>query len=153
MAAAVPYILFAASTASTYVSVQGQRESAKAEEAAFERDALGIERQGTMEEEAARIRLRKLIGTQRSLYAKANVDLSTGSPLTVLAATAEEGGRDIENIRTGTAERAAAARFGGASAGRTGRTRVTGTLLTGLASAGSSLYGSTRKPTGSSLAG
>ena len=47
--------------------------------------------EGKYEEAASRERLKKLMGTQRSLYAKAGVDISSGSPLLMLAETAAEG--------------------------------------------------------------
>ena len=90
------------------ISAYGQIQSAKVESAAYkynasinEADAVAARRKADYEEKESRKRLQALMGTQRTLYAKAGVDLSSGSPLLVLAETAAEGEEEAMNIRWG----------------------------------------------------
>lgn len=154
MAAVVPFIPYIISAIGVGVSYEGQRKAgSQAEDARrMQAEALGeqasqIERQGEREEDIARGRLRQLLAKQRTAYAKAGVDLSTGSPLTILAATAAEGEKELGLIRQETKETAAATRKGaqlqtlyGRSERAAGRTGATGTLLAGLGSVGSGAY-------------
>lgn len=138
MAAAIPIIL--SGVATTAVSYYGQREAGEEEQAARNIEAAAVERQGVEEEKASRLKLKKLLASQRALFAKAGVDLSTGSPLTILAHTAAEGEKQAIDIRRGAKEQADILRFQGSAAKRASRTRATGTLLSGLASTGGSAY-------------
>jgi len=107
-----------------------------------ERQAKGVERRGASQEELSRSKLRRLLASQRALYAKAGVDLTSGSPLTMLASTASEGEIEALTIRQATAEQAASIRegaglqtFAGTQAKAAGQARATGTLLSGLGTA------------------
>lgn len=167
MAPAIPYLL-AATVAMGAFSANAQYQAGRSQQKAYEyqaevskregelsqaaanMEAASIERQGAQEEDIARQRLRVLLGRQRSLYAKAGVDLSTGSPLTVLAATAAEGEQDALTIRASAEEQAAitryqgrigqyrsgleaeGSRFSGRSARLTGKTQATTTVLSTL---------------------
>lgn len=140
MAAAVPFIPHIISAVAAGVSYVGQRRAAKDSESARQMQAAALEREGIQKEEIARERLKKLLASQRTLYAKAGVDLSTGSPLTVLADTAAQGEQEALNIRRGVTEGAEITRFQGRAESRAARTRATGTLLGSLASTGRSAY-------------
>ncbi|MCK5504209.1 MAG: hypothetical protein KAJ10_03560 [Thermodesulfovibrionia bacterium] len=140
MAPIVPFIPAIIGAVGVGVSVVGQRRAAKEARSAREMQATAIAREGVQREEVARTRLKKLLASQRALYAKAGVDLSTGSPLTVLADTAARGEQEALNIRRGATEGAGITRFQGAAEARAGRTRATGTLLAGLATTGGSAF-------------
>lgn len=88
------------------VSAVGNYQSAKAEVAAYRfnarinaADAVAARTKSDYEEKQSRKKLITLMGSQRALYAKAGVDLSSGSPLLVLANTAAEGEEEAQNIR------------------------------------------------------
>lgn len=144
---------------STYQTSKVQRQAGEDERAArnmqaeaLDAQAAQVERKGISEEAVSRARLKKLMSSQRALYAKAGVDLSSGSPLTVLAATAYEGDKEAAGIRLNTQEESQGIRSGadlqrfyGRQASKAGRTRAKSTLLSGLTSAvskGYSAYGS-----------
>lgn len=144
----------AATVYSTYSTAQAQRQQGRDEQAvrnmqaaALETQATQIERKGISEEAVSRARLKKLMSSQRALYAKAGVDLSSGSPLTVLTATALEGDKEAAGIRLNTGEEARATRSGaglqrfyGKQSLRAGGTKARGTLLSGLGKAASQGY-------------
>jgi len=103
--AAIPYVIAAVGVG---MSAYGQYQSGQAQEKAYkfnaaiaEQDAAAERKKADYEEGQARLRLRQLIGTQRTLYAKAGVDLASGSPLMVLADTAARGEEDLEMIKYG----------------------------------------------------
>lgn len=145
MAAAIPYLIVAASAVSTAVSYQGQRDAADDARLAGNMEAAALDRKGVAEESAARIRLKKLLGSQRALYAKAGVDLSVGSPLTILTDTEIRGEEEIKKLRQGFFEAADVTRFSTAAQYRAGRTRATGTLLSGLSATAGSAYSASRR--------
>jgi hypothetical protein len=118
----------------TAVSAIESYQAGKAEAAAYRYNAAIAERKGIQEEAIARKRLKRLLGHQRALYAKAGVDLSEGSPLVVLADTAAEGEKEALNIRTGSKETANLYRFQASQAKKAGVLKAGATLLTGLGS-------------------
>lgn len=146
MAAAIPYIFAAVSVAGTISSARAQSQAGKDEQAAYNMRAAAVERQGAQEEDIVRQRLRKLAAAQRALYAKAGVDLSSGSPLTVLSATAAEGEKEALTIRRGAQEEAGFQRYYGAQARAAGKRKATATLLSGLGAAGMSAFSAPKAP-------
>ena len=142
---ALPYILLGASAIGTVFSARAQYQAGAAEEAGREYTAQITERKAAQEELASREKLRKLMAGQRALYAKAGVDISSGSPLLVLAETAAEGEKEALAIRAGGLEEAELERYYGRQAGRAGKVRAAGTLLTGLGRAGAGYYAMSRK--------
>jgi len=143
MAAAIPYIgyaLAALTAAGSYASAKAQAQAGADEQAGNNLQATAIERKGVQDEENSRSRLRRLLASQRAMYAKAGVDISSGSPLTVMADTAAEGEKEALNIRFGAKEEAGFRRFYGKQAATAGRRAAGATLLTGLGSAASSAY-------------
>ncbi len=147
-AAAVATVATAVSSAKAQKKAGEERQAALDMQAAIsEKQAKQTERQGASREDIARTRLRRLLASQRALYAKAGVDLSSGSPLTMLASTASEGEIEALTIRKATKEQADSLRegaglltFGGAQAKAAGKVRATGTLLSGLGSAAGQGY-------------
>lgn len=150
---ALPVIAIAAlatSLVGTGLSAYGQYRQGQAQQQAYEYNAKVAEANAeaqktetTYEEQQSHERLRRLMGTQRTLYAKAGVDLSSGSPLLVLAETAAEGAEEIQAIRYGgdvaaTKElnQARLDRMYGKNTYNAGMIGAGSTFLTGLGQAG-----------------
>ena len=129
----------------TGLSALGQHQAGRAEQGAYEYNAQITERKTTQEEYNSRTRLRKLMASQRALYAKAGVDITSGSPLMVLADTAAEGEKEALSIRYGGQETAAQQRYYGKQAKKAGTMKATSTFLTGLGQAGTQYYYAKRK--------
>lgn len=122
----------------TYQAGQAQQKAYDYNAALYEQAAVAEKKKATYEEEIARSRLKKLIGTQKALYAKAGVDISSGSPLLVMAETAGQGEKDIRMIRYGgdvkaveQRNRATLARFYGSSASKLATISAAGQALSG----------------------
>ena len=144
--AAIPYIIAAVGVG---VSAYGQYQSGQAQEKAYkqqaniaEQDAAAERKKALYEEQQARFRLKQLIGTQKTLYAKAGVDLASGSPLMVLADTAARGEEDAMMIRYGgdvavaqQRNQASLARFYGSQASKAGTIGAFGSAASGFADA------------------
>lgn len=140
MAQAIPFILLGASLVGSSLSAEGQKVAGESQAQAYEYNARVTEREAAQGEYESRERLRKLMGTQRSLYAKAGVDITSGSPLMQLAITAAEGEREALSIRQSGKEQATLDRFYGRQAKQAGRVGATSTFLTGLGNAGTSYF-------------
>jgi len=151
--AAIPYIIMAAGTAVSAAGVyyQGQQQKAAQElnEQMYLDEAEAAQTQAEYEEDLARDRLKRLIGQQRTLYAKAGVDLSSGSPLMVLADTQVQGEKDLEMIRYGgdvaeveAKNKATLARFYGSQSGTSGTLSAIGTIFSGFSKASAGYAGS-----------
>ena len=106
--AAIPYVIAAVGVAASaygqYQSAQATEKGYKIQQKAYEYNVAITERKAAQEEAAHRDKLRKLLSSQRALYAKAGVDLSSGSPLLVMEETAAEGEKEALAIRTGAQE-------------------------------------------------
>lgn len=66
---------------------------------------------GKQEEERLRRQVARVTGTQRAMTGAAGIELGSGSPLDVLAATVEEGELDALTIRSNAQQRASDLRF------------------------------------------
>lgn len=132
-AVAAPYIAAATTAAaSTYAAYETKRAGER-EEGVREVRAQQIERKAREEEAESREKVKRLLASQRALYAKAGVDITSGSPLLVMVETEEEGEEEALAIRRGGREGAAMERFYGSEARKAGKRKAFGTLLTGLA--------------------
>ncbi len=136
MAAAIPLVMMGVAMAGTALSAYGQYRQGQAQAAASEYNAAATEEKGKYEETQARDRLRHLLGTQRALYAKAGVDITSGSPLLVMADTASKGEQEALNIRRGYQTEAGIDRFYAKQYKRAGMIGGGSTFLTGLGTAG-----------------
>lgn len=131
-----------AMAASTAMSVKGQRDQAKAAEAAgefnakvAENEAIRVQQETAEQTKRTRIANKRLLGRQRAQIGKAGV-LETGSPLELMAETAGELELGVlDSIRAGEARReqllnkASITRFEGKSQAKGLRTAAFGTLL------------------------
>ena len=73
-----------------------------------------------------------LMGSQRSKYAKAGVDISSGSPLLILTSTAMAQSEEVQRIKEAGTEKAALEDYYGDVAAWTGKQQGISTFLTGL---------------------
>ena len=81
---------------------------------------------------ASQQRYDTLVGKQASAYARAGVDLASGSPLLVMAATKARGAQQGEQIEQAGTEEAALQRYYGKIAAWQGEMGGIGTFLSGL---------------------
>jgi hypothetical protein len=128
------------SVAGTALSAVGRYRAGKAQAAAFEYNADIDRKKAVIAEDRSRARLRRLMGSQRALYAKAGVDLSSGSPLEVLAFTAAEGEKEALNIRQFGQEAGDIGDFSADAARQAGNIGAGATLLTGLGQAAGTFF-------------
>jgi hypothetical protein len=139
----------------SFISAKGSRDEGIAKSTAYkynaainEQNAVAARIKSDWEEEQSRERTRKLLGTQRALYAKAGVDLSSGSPLLVLAETASEGEEEAQYIKWGgdvaVAEQknqATLNRFYAKASKKAGNTAMWADVAQGVGGAAQSYYG------------
>lgn len=137
------------------ISAKGSRDEGISKSTAYkynaainEQNAVAARTKADWEETQSREKSRKLLGTQRALYAKAGVDLSSGSPLLVLAETAGEAEGEAQAIRWGgdvavgeQKNMATLNRFYGKAAKKAGNTAMWSGVATAAGSAASSYYG------------
>lgn len=74
----------------------------------------------------------QLVGRQASGYAASGVDIASGSPLLIMAATAARGGQQGEQIQQAGDEQSAMERYYGAQAAFTGTMSGIGAFLQGM---------------------
>jgi len=153
-AAAAAAILAAATTAyGTYVSGQNQQTMADYNAKVAANDAAAAQHQAEYDAEASAERYKILMGRQRALYAKAGVDLTSGSPLLAMANQAYEAEEEKQAILYGGKVNSSKAlnqstlySLTGSSAARAGNIGATSSFLSGVANAASS-YGMNTKTT------
>ena len=151
LAAAAPYI----AVAGTAVSVVGQIQQGKQQEkiaeynaAIAEQEAVAASKKAAFDADASARRFKVLMGKQRALYAKAGVDIASGSPLLLLTAQAEEAERDRQSILFGgqvastqRTNQAGLFRLKGSQARTASRIGAGSTFLTGLGQTARALGG------------
>lgn len=82
------------------VSAFGQYQQGQNQQATYEYNANIALDKARQEEKISEAKYSKLKGEQRSLMAKAGVDLTSGSPLLILANTAMQAKEEEDRIRT-----------------------------------------------------
>jgi hypothetical protein len=142
-AAGAAYTAYGQVKASRYESAVAKHNAGLAEKAAA--DALT---RGRAEEAQHREKIRNLIGTQKTAYGASGVLLDSGSPLDVMAGTAEIGELDALTIRHnaaleawGVRSQAGGIRAQGQLKKQAGMYGAGGTLLQGASSTGATYYG------------
>jgi len=116
---------------SSAIAGYGQYSSGQNERRAYDYDAM-------QQAEAITQRTRSTVGRQASGYAASGVDIASGSPLLVMAATAGRGAKEEEETTAGLRYQGAMAAWSGVMAG-------IGTFLSGMTKSASA-YSSTFKP-------
>lgn len=114
------------------VSGWSKYRAGKAEEGAYKYNAEVALAKAKHEEEQSRTRYQELKGKQAALYAKAGVDLTSGSPLLIMADTAYQEEEEAKYIRAGGTNEALALRYSGKIAAYTEEIGGWSTFLTGL---------------------
>lgn len=91
---------------SAYKTVQAQNAAAEYNARVLDRNAKIADMQaedaaqrGRLEEQQQRLRIKKLVGEQRSAFASSGVVVDQGSPLDAIVSTVEEGELDALTIR------------------------------------------------------
>jgi len=148
--AAIPYIVLGITALGTATSAIGQYQQGKAQKEAYEynaaierQNAIAAEKSAAHEEDLQREKADALKSRQRALYAKAGVDITSGSPLLVMSEDMERAERDAQAIRyTGNVKKTQhlnqANMYGyyGEQAETAGRTGAFSTILGGIGSMG-----------------
>ena len=114
----------------------GQYQSGQAKKAAYAYNASVAIEQSEEQMQTTEEKYSHLIGRQASLYAKAGVDIASGSPLLVMAHTAAQGAQEQESERSAGQEQATLDRYYGKVAAYTGTIGGITSFLSGLSSAG-----------------
>ena len=110
----------------------GQRAAGKQEQAGFdynaEIDLLNMDNQMVANQQ----RYTQLVGKQATAYAASGVDITRGSPLLMMAATAGRGGRQAAEIYEAGTEQSALDKYYGKIAAWRGTVGGVGTFLSGI---------------------
>ena len=136
--AAVGIGLFAAGVT---LSAVGKYQEGKTAKEAHDYNAKIAEEGGAFEEAESRKRWKRLMGQQLALYAKAGVDISSGSPLLIMSQTAAEAELEALNIRYAGENVADVERWYGKKAKRAGEIGAFSNLLTGAGAYAATQYG------------
>ena len=129
------------SAANTGLAAYGQIQSGQQEKAAYNYDAAVTLEQMQQKMQTTEARYSNLIGRQASAYARAGVDIASGSPLLVMAHTAAEGATEQESEREAGTEQAALERYYGKVAAFKGTVGGISTFLAGLQKFGTTAAG------------
>ena len=113
------------------LSAAAKYQEGKTAKQAHDYNADVAEQKAAYEEGQSRLRWKRLMGQQLALYAKAGVDISSGSPLLVMSQQAAEGELEALNIRYSGENVANIERWYGKKAKRAGEIGAWSTLLTG----------------------
>lgn len=116
----------------TATSAFSKYQEGQVKKEAYEYDARLALKKAGIEEKQTREKYNRLMGRQRALYAKAGVDLASGSPLLVMSGTASEGEEEARMIRSGGQSEAERMRMYGDIVERTGMIEGASTLFSGL---------------------
>lgn len=139
-----------AGLAGSMSAAKGQKDAAAAENDAMNFNAdIADSNAGQIREKAAwdeginRDNARQFIGRQRTMYAKSGVNISEGSPLLIMADSAEKAEKDALAIRWGgdvaateQENQANLLRFYGRNSIKAGNTQANATMLQGIGQAG-----------------
>jgi len=129
-----------------YQTGQNQKREAEYNEDIAENEALASKQKAEFDMETSQKRFKALMGQQVANYSKAGVDITSGSPLLLLATQAEEAERERQAIKY-TGDVGASRMFNqgnlygmqGRNASRAGTIGAGGTLLSGISN--SAMYG------------
>lgn len=148
--AAIPYIALGLAGLGTVTSAVSQYQQGKAQREAYEynaeisrQNAIAAEKQAAYEEDIQREKANALKSRQRALYAKAGVDITSGSPLLVMMEDMERAEADAMSIRYGGnvkktqyLNQANVLDWQGGQAEAAGKTGAFGTILGGMGTMG-----------------
>jgi len=127
------------------ISAFGQYKAGQMQKTAYDYNAAVDIQNMQEEEQASEAKFSSLMGKQASLYAKAGVDISSGSPLLIRAWTAATGTEEQGRIQEAGTERATLERFYGEEAEAGADVSAFSTFLSGLGKAGIGYIQATNK--------
>ena len=113
----------------------GQVESGKQEQRAFDYNADVTMLNTSNEMVSNEQRYAQLVGKQATAYAASGVDITSGSPLLMMAATAGRGGRQAAEILQKGEQESTLERYYGKIAAWRGKMAGVGTFLSGMSKA------------------
>ncbi len=124
------------SAVGTGISAYSQYKKGKVEETAYEYNADIALQKTRAERSVSRRKAAQLSSEQRLLYAKAGVDITSGSPLLIMADTLMQADIEQEELWKAGTQEAGLQKYYGRTAARTATTGAMSTFLTGLGKAG-----------------
>ena len=122
------------------ISGFGQYQSGQAQKAAYNYNAAVDLENSQAKMRGTEEKYSQLIGRQASLYAKAGVDIASGSPLLIMAHTAAQNVEEQSSERAAGEEASELQRYYGKVAAYTGTMGGITSFLSGLSTAGTSAY-------------
>lgn len=135
------------SAAGQYRQGQYQEKMAEYNAGIANNEAIAAQQKADYDAEASAQKFKILMGRQRAMYAKAGVDITSGSPLLMLSNQALEAEKERQAIQYGgniasqsEKNKATMFRFQGKNAGQAGQINAASTFLSSLANAGVSKY-------------
>ena len=117
----------------------GQYQSGQEQKAAYDYDAQVALQQARQAQQTSEAKYSNLVGRQASAYARAGVDVASGSPLLVMAHTAAQGGVEQASEAESGDEQAALQRYYGKIAAFQGTVGGISSFISGLSKAGTSV--------------
>ena len=120
------------------VSGFGQYEAGQQEKAAYDYDAAVTLEKMRQQEQTTEAKYSNLIGKQASSFARAGVDIASGSPLLVMLHTAAQGGVEQASENESGTEEAALQRYYGKVSAFKGTIGGISSFISGLSKAGMS---------------
>lgn len=130
-----------AGAANSAVSGLGQYESGQQQRAAYDYNADVTLEQMRQQMQTSEAKFSGLVGRQASSFARAGVDIASGSPLLVMLHTAAQGGKEQASEYEAGTEQAALDRYYGKIAAFDGTIGGISTFITGLGKATGSAAG------------
>ena len=131
---------------SSAVAGFGKIEQGQEEQKAYDYNAAITMLNTANQVEANQQKFTERIGQQASGYAAAGVDIASGSPLLIMAATAARGAEEGEQIEQAGSEEAALQRYYGKIAAFGGTMSGIGSFLSGVSSAATGYTKATLNP-------
>lgn len=132
---------------SSAISGFGKIEAGQQEKKAYDYNAditiLNMKNQAEAEQQ----KFTELVGRQATAYAGAGVDIASGSPLLIMAATKARGAQEVEQIKEAGTEEAALQRYYGKIAAFGGTMSGIGSFLSGVSGAATQYATATARPT------
>lgn len=138
--------MFGLGILSSIFSGYGKYQSGQNQQAAYDYNAQITLQTMRDQVEANQQKFSSTIGRQASSYAASGVDIASGSPLLVMAATAARGARESAQIEEQGTEQAALQRYYGSMAAFSGTMSGIGSFLSGITSAASGYQQATMNP-------
>jgi hypothetical protein len=133
------------------VAGYGQYQAGQEQRAAYDYDAAVAVQNADEAMQTSEAKYSTLIGKQASSFARAGVDIASGSPLLVMLHTAAQGGVEQESERQAGSEQSALLKYYGKIAAFNGTIGGISTFLSGLSKTGMSTAGMLGLPSSSAV--